>query len=59
MVITVRERHFIDRFKCKDYYSQVKVKKLAFKQNDLFYFLIDNFNYLALSYDAKEKCYCR
>ena len=58
MEIIVRERECSkDKFKCLDTYRKVKVKNLAFKQGELFYFKKDEFNYLVVGYDAKEDVY--
>lgn len=58
MELTVRERTYSeDRFKCFDTYRNVKVKNLAFRQGELFYFKKDEFNYLVVGYDAKEDVY--
>ena len=59
MELIVRERAYSkDKFKCFDTYRNVKVKNLAFKQGELFYFKKDGFNYLVVGYDAKEDVYC-
>ena len=58
MEIVVREREYSsDKFKCFDTYRKVRVKGLAFKQGELFYFKKDGFNYLVVGYDAKECVY--
>ena len=55
MEIIVRQRAYSkDKFKCFDTYGKVKVKNLAFRQGELFYFKKDEFNYLIVGYDAKE-----
>ena len=58
MEIIVRERECSkDKFKCLDTYIKDKVKNLAFKQGELFYFKKDKFNYLVVGYDAREDVY--
>ena len=58
MEIIVREREYSkDKFKCFDTYRKVKVKNLAFKQGELFYFKKDECNYLVVGYDAREDVY--
>ena len=58
MELIVRDRAYSeDKLKCFDTYRKVKVKNLAFRQGELFYFRKDEFNYLVVGYDAKEDVY--
>lgn len=59
MTITLRERRYLDRYRCVDSYREIQVGELAFKQGDLFYFKKGRFEYLVLAYDAREDCYYR
>lgn len=57
MKITVRYRRMLDKFRCIDTYREVIVKSLAFKQGELFYFKKNEYEYLIVGYDKKEKVY--
>lgn len=57
--LRIRERRFLDKFRCINYYHTEKVRELAFKHGDLYYFRKNDFEYVVVSYVENEDCWER